>query len=254
MASQLSRRIGRWAAIGTCLGLVFVVALLLAVRTSQAANPANADTIDMFEGMQKDEIAVRFVPKDSKEAKLTIQNKTDKPLNVKLPEAFAAMPVLAQQGAGGAAAGGRAGGGGQGMGGGMGGGGGGGMGMMYVAPQGVGHRKVLTVCLEHGKPEPRPSMPYEIKPIESLTARPAVKELCRMLGNGKIDQRTAQAAAWYLNNDMSWDQLANKRVHHANGATQPYFSPQEVVVAVRVAACAVKLAEEHKASSSAAAR
>ena len=76
----------------------------------------------------------------------------------------------------------------RGVGGGMGGGGGGGgMGMMYVAPEKVESLKVPTVCLEHGKAEPRPTVPYEIRPLESFTNRPAVKELCRMLGH-RTDQ------------------------------------------------------------------
>jgi hypothetical protein len=249
MASQLSRRLGRVAVISVCLGMAISMVALLAAPSARAANQAQADTVGLFEGMEKGQIEVRFVPKDSKEAKLTIRNKTEEPLNVKLPEAFAGVPVLAQVGGGGAAAGGRTGGA-QGMGGG--GGMGGGMGMMYVAPQGVAHCKVPTVCLEHGKAEPRPSMPYEIKPIESLTARPAVKELCRLLGTGKINQRAAQAAAWYLNNDMPWAQLANKRTHHANGTIQPYFSQQEMLAAMQLATCAVKLSEQHQVAPTAA--
>ena len=134
------------------------------------------------------------------------------------------------------------------MGGGMGGGGGGmGMGMMNVAPEKVGQIKVNTVCLEHGKAEPRAAIPYEIKPIESFTQKPGVKELCQMLGTGKIDQRAAQAAAWHLSNGMSWQELAAKvGVKHINGTTTPYFTPQELQTAVALAGNALKIAAENE--------
>jgi len=131
--------------------------------------------------------------------------------------------------------------GGMGMGGGM---GGMGMGMMNVPPEKVGKMKVTTVCLEHGKPEPRAAMKYEIKPIEEFTDRPAVHELCRMLGSGRISQRAAQVAAWHLNNDMSLQQLAAKRIEYANGGGHPYFSPQEIRAGIQIIAMAQKMAEE----------
>ena len=42
--------------------------------------------------------------------------------------------------------------------------------------------------------------------------KPGVAELLTLLGNGKIDQRGAQAAAWHLANGMSWERLAQKRI------------------------------------------
>ena len=67
-----------------------------------------------------------------------------------------------------------------------------------------------------------------------------------MLGSGQINQRAAQAAAWHLNNDMSWQELAAKRLRHANGTSQPYFSPEEIQAGMQVAATAVKVAEERQ--------
>ena len=61
--------------------------------------------------------------------------------------------------------------------------------MINVPPEKIAQFKVPTVCLEHGKAEPRPAIPYEIKPIESVTDKPEVQELCRMLGTGQINQR-----------------------------------------------------------------
>ena len=118
--------------------------------------------------------------------------------------------------------------------------------MMNVPPEKIAQVKVPTVCLEHGKAEPRPAIPYEIKPIESVTDKPEVQELCRMLGTGQINQRAAQAAAWNLNNGLSWQQLAAKRLQYANGASDPYFTPQEIRAAMQLAFTAGKLAEQRK--------
>ena len=82
-----------------------------------------------------------------------------------------------------------------GMGGGMGGMGGGG-GFFNVPAEKVGQFKVATVCLDFGKGEPRAAIPYEIKPIESYVSKPEVQELCRLLGQGGVNQRVAQLAAW----------------------------------------------------------
>ena len=99
--------------------------------------------------------------------------------------------------------------------------------MFNVPPEKIAQFKVPTVCLEHGKPEPRPAIAYEIQPIESVTDKPEVQELCRMLGTGQINQRAAQVAAWNLNNGMSWQQLAAKQLQYANGASEPYFTPKK---------------------------
>ena len=67
-----------------------------------------------------------------------------------------------------------------------------------------------------------------------------------MLGSGQIDQRAAQAAAWHLSNDMSWQTLAAKHYKYANGTTKPYFSAQELQAAVALAGNALKTASENE--------
>jgi len=132
----------------------------------------------------------------------------------------------------------------------MGGGGmGGGGGFMNVAPEKVGKIKVTTVCLEHGKPEPRPAMKYKIIPIEQFTDRAEVQEVCRMLGTGGIPQRAAQVAAWHLADDMSWQELAAKQLRFANGTRAPYFTRQEMQGGVQVAAVATKLAQQRRSDT-----
>jgi hypothetical protein len=253
--------------VGSLTALILLATILTAAEGKSRptkigpVNP-NAETVEMFAAIEKGDIAVKLIPKDSTECRVLIENKTKKPLNVKLPEAFAGVPVLAQV-AGPGGGGGRSnrsgssnrsgGGGNQGTGGGMMGGGGMGGGMFGLPPEQIGKLKVPTICLDHGKAEPRASVPYEIKPIESYTTKPGVRELCQMIGSGQISQRAAQAAAWHLNNDMSWQELANKRLRHANGTSQPYFSPAEIQGGQQIAASAIheaKVKEQEKAGPS----
>jgi hypothetical protein len=213
-------------------------------------NP-DAQTVEMFAAIEKGDIVVKLIPKDSTQSKIIIENKTAQPLNVKLPDAFAGVPILAQVGgAGGGRNSGSSGShkGNQGVGGGMGGMGGGGMGggMFSVPPEGVGKLDVPTVCLDHGKREPRAAIPYEIKPIDSYTTKTGVRELCQMLGNGQVSRRAAQAAAWHLNNGMTWEQLAAKRLHHAGGASQPYFTQAEIQAGMQAATAAERTAKEQQ--------
>ncbi|OHB79919.1 MAG: hypothetical protein A2V98_23200 [Planctomycetes bacterium RBG_16_64_12] len=120
---------------------------------------------------------------------------------------------------------------------------------MNVPPEKVGKLKITTVCLEHGKREPRPAVPYEIKPIEEFTDRAEVHEVCRMLGNGMMPQRAAQVAAWHLANDMSWQELAAKELRFANGTRAPYFSAQEIQAGMQVAATATQLAQQRQSGA-----
>ncbi|MBP63781.1 MAG: hypothetical protein CMJ62_19825, partial [Planctomycetaceae bacterium] len=123
-----------------------------------------------------------------------------------------------------------------GMGMGMGGMGMGGMGGGFFNVQPGKARKIQVplVCLEHGKPDPRPRIPYVIKPLEEVSDSPEVYELCSMLGYGQIDQRAAQVAAWHLQNEMSWNQLATKEIRHLNGVREPYFSSDEIYRAMLI--------------------
>jgi hypothetical protein len=141
--------------------------------------------------------------------------------------------------------------GGMGMGG-MGGGGmggmGGGGGMFNIPPEQVRQIVVDTVCLDHGKKDPRPAVPYEIHPIESYTTKPGVAELCALLGHGKIDQRAAQVAAWHLNSGLTWDELSAKRIEHLGGESEPYFSPGQLQMGLAASNAAEAIAADSAAS------
>jgi hypothetical protein len=229
------------------------------IRKPDAFNPDDR-TVDVFKAMEAGEIEVKFIPKDAKEGALLVKNKTDKPLNVKLPEAFAGVPVLAQIGGiGGGGLGGIGGGGGQAVGGGVGGMGGGGLGggglggggVFNVAPDKVGKLKVASVCLEHGKPDPTARMAYTIKPIEEVTKKADVIEVCKMLVRGEIDQASAQAAAWHLQDGLTWEQLAAKeKVHLSNGYIEMYFNRANLAVAMKAVGVAGERAKAHPSTAS----
>jgi hypothetical protein len=234
---------------------------LLHAAEDRKADAATTSTvsIDLFAGMKSGDLQVKLIPKNDREASLIIQNKTKQPLSVVLPDAFVGAPVLAQAApVNGAGTRNRTttngnnnqnqtiGGGGGGFGGGGGGIGGGGRGGggFNVAPEAVGKIKVTVVCLEHGKKEPAAHIPYEIRPIESFSKDVQVKELLTLLGQGHLDQRAAQAAAWHFANGMSWDELAAKKIHHLGGRPdEQYFSPSEMQQAMRIGSQVVQLAK-----------
>jgi len=250
-----------WVRTGLVVSLVAMpAAAFSADRGTKNLRQPNPDdrTVEMFAAIKSGDIEVRLIPKDDTESRVLIKNKTKKPLNVKLPDAFAGVPVLAQNlgggGRGGRGGGGGLGGGSQSMGGGMSGGmmgGGGGMGggMFNVAPEQVGQFKVATVCLEHGKKEPRPQIPYMIAPLNMVTSKPGVKELLVAMGRGRLDQRATQAAAWHLANGLTWQQLATKRIEHLNGTSEPWFSPQEIRAGMSLAQAAMVEAQKNPPES-----
>ncbi len=260
MAQRLFSRV-RILAVASCAAIVStsVSPPTYAVEASKelAAEPA----VEWFAAEEAGQIEVKFIPKNATEATILVKNLTAAPVRIKLPEAFAAVPINAQgmmgggmggmggggMGGGGMGGGGMGGGGGQGMGGGMGGGGGGGMGGMGGGGMGGGMMrvqgdkqmkiKVATVCLEHGKPDPNPKMVYKMIPAEQFTQDARVLGVCKMLGYGLVTQNTAQAAAWHLTDDLSWEQLAAKnRVESKYTGNVAFFSPFELRQASAVVA------------------
>lgn len=233
--------------VGVAMAIVVIaMAGQRVVGLSAAENSSSApQQIGLFDGMQNGDLQVRYVPKNDREAQIIIKNNTRQPLSVKLPDAFAGVPVLAQAGGGtrgGSSRSSGSGGGGQSTGGGGGGSRGGGGGVFNVAPEAVSKVKVPIVCLEHGKDDPNDHIPYEIRPIESFTTDARVQELLKLLGTGQIDQRAAQAATWHFTNKMSWNDLAAKKLNHVG---QPYFTKTEMQAAMALAARSEQLAKGH---------
>jgi hypothetical protein len=217
-------------------------------ETTDAANDpmaaAHARQVELFEAIKNGDVDAKFIALNDHAARMFIANKTNQTLSVKLPEAFAGVPVLAQFGGGGRGGGGRgggnrgggtSGGGNQSAGGGFGGGGGGG-GFFSVPPDKVGELNFPVLCLDHGLSDPSSSKPYKIVPAEEHIDRPAVIELLKAFGSGKLEHAAAQAAAWHLNNDLSWGELAAKRQGTRRNLNRPpYFSREQLQTALAYA-------------------
>ena len=132
------------------------------------------------------------------------------------------------------------GGGNQSIGGGMGGRGGmmggrggrGGGGMFSIAPNKSHKEQVRTVCLEHGKKEPRSTVNYTIVPIDFYTDNKTTQVLCSMLGDEEVDQNALQAAVWNTENGLSFEELAAKTKQEGrNNPVQSYFKAGELASA-----------------------
>ena len=277
---------------------VFLAAALISGGIRQAnADPAgkqsspaksavanSSTTVDVFDAMHDGDLGVQFIPRSSREATLILTNNTDEPLNVHLPDAFAAVPALAQfpnfnnqpnnrlpatnnnnvnntsnknpnQTLGGGTPqntrqtgfgpqNGRQ--------------GAQQNGAQFgnlpgaafdIQPERVVKIKLPVVCLEYGKQEPTAHVPYTIEPIASYTKSPEVQEICRQLGTGKVDQRAAQAAAWHLANHMSWEKLTDMKTWpHNHGFSRPTFTADQIKAAKDLTEKAIKAVEARDAS------
>lgn len=250
------------------------LALLLCAAETQAAKKGyikkltvdpNAPKIGLFEGMEEGALDVKMVAKDAQGGNLLVENKTDAPLTVEMPQGFVGVPVLAQIGGGGGFGGGGGlgggvgggGGGGQqavggggggglgggGLGGGLGGGGGGG-GFFSIPPEKTVLVPYGSVCLEFGKAEPRPRSKYKIVPVEEYTEDASLQELIKLVGTGKIHPDIAQPAAWNLGSDMTWQQLAGLKYDRIGVPDTPQFSRAHLFKAQELVSLAVGKAKE----------
>ena len=219
----------------------------------------SAERVEFFKGMEDGQLATRFVPKDASGGFLLVTNTTEEPVTVDLPEAFVAVQVLKQFGGGGGGmmggggmggggggmgGGGQGGGGGQNAGGGMGGGGGGmgggglggggqggggqgGGGFFSIPPERTVRVPYVSACLNHGKPDPSARLEYKLVPVEEYTKDEVLAELIRMVGTGRVNQHSAQAAIWTRTDNMSWQELAAKNVRGIR-SVEYYFNAQNI--------------------------
>jgi hypothetical protein len=216
-----------------------------------------APKVELFDGMHDGTINVKVVPQNSTGGAIYIENPTNKPVTVDMPDAFVAVPVLRQFGGGGGGAGGRGGGGGAGgagggqamggggmggMGGGMGGMGGGGM--FSIPPEHTAKIPFHSVCLEHGKTDPDATMNYTVIPVTQYSNNPDLGALLSMIAKNTIDPQVAQAAAWNLASNLSWQDLANKHSPEVGFTDQLYFSSQALYQAQQLVVEARGLARE----------
>jgi hypothetical protein len=212
---------------------------------------ASAERVDLFEGMEDGRLQSKVVPRGSEGGVVLVTNLSTVPLTVELPESFVAVHVLKQldDGGGAGGGGGAAGGGGQSAGGGFGGGGGGagggggfggggggaggGGGFFSIPPERTVRVPYVSACLNHGKPDPAPSMNYQLIRVSEYTSDPVLTELIQMVGSGRIDQHSGQAAVWTRTDNMSWKNLADKGTQGIQGRVS-YFNAQQLAQAERI--------------------
>ncbi|MDR1484157.1 MAG: hypothetical protein LBT09_04965 [Planctomycetaceae bacterium] len=230
-----------------------------------------SEHVDFFTAINSGQIDVTLTQSNSLNGRVTIKNKTKKTLHLQLPDTFAGVPYNAQAGTlsptdtatttstttsgtsttttnnnnnnqnqsvgggyGGGGYGGYGGGGGYG---GYGGGGYGGYGgMMSLPPEKVVRHDVKTVCLEYGKNEPRTSIKYRMLPLSNFTDKPEIGVLCSLIASGNVDQWAAQAAVWHYSNNLSWNEIASKKVKPRIDSMYkvPLFSPQQINYAINL--------------------
>lgn len=197
------------------------------------AVPAKAtpQLVDWFAAVEKKQISVRVLARDEKQVRVFVTNRSTQPLTVRLPESFVGRPVVAQfrgfplpngqnpqnlqQQPQAFAMGVKA--------------LGGNPGQFNLAPEQTRDFKVAAVCLEHGKPTPRPRHEYELIELSKYSTDPALALVLRQLGSGEISQSVAQAAAWHLASDRSWEQLAAEPGAMISASThEPRFTKREL--------------------------
>ena len=201
-----------------------------------------AETVRFFEGIDTGKLQVRVTAEGANRCRFRITNTSDEPLNIVMPEAFAAVPVsladghdkpiMIEDAAPGE----------------------GeepppesddlpppegddlpppedpqklGIGCPYAdgseintfcfIPGRTAHLQLRSVCLEHHRPGPSPKHHYEVRPMHQVTNIKGVYEICVMMGRGEIDHQIAQIAAWHLNNQISWRQLWDESQHGPAG-------------------------------------
>jgi hypothetical protein len=208
-----------------------------APQPADKAEPAEeeAEGLELFQAIDDGLVEVKFVARSDSKGRLVVTNKTDHPVAVQIPEAFAGVPVAKQMGGGFGGGGGGLGGGGGGGNQSVGGGGGGG-GQFNIAPEQVERIDVPLLCLDHGLKDPSSSKPYEIRPLEDVVDSPAVIEIVKAFANGELPRGACQAAVWHIHSDVSWIDLANKLTGTQRQVVrEPYFSSAEIRVAMAVA-------------------
>ncbi len=230
--------------------------------TKPADKEAEPALVDLFDAIDQDLVDAKFVARDATRGRLVLTNKTEQPVRVLIPDAFAGVPVLHQFGGGGGGGrggggGGRGGGGGGGGGqqsvgggggGGLGGGGGGGQGGggggfniapekigVDIAPDKIRRVDIPLLCLNHGLRDPSSSKPYEVRPIEDVVDSPALIQIIKGYSSGQLPYGASQAAAWHINSDVSWDELAAKLTGTTRSLVRnSYFNRGELQTAMAI--------------------
>ncbi|HWB09398.1 MAG TPA: hypothetical protein VG826_09250 [Pirellulales bacterium] len=194
-------------------------------KDNASTSEGERGSVDLFDAIDAGLVEVKFIPKNEKQAHVRIKNRSGKPLGVRLPEAFGARAVLAQAAGAGmlndfvknAQNGGA-----QNLGGNFGAPNNRNGGVFNVPADKPAELRVACVCLEYGKPTPRPAIPYEMVRLDTVSKEPSLAGLLHRLEAS--NQREVQAAAWHFVGGMSWRQLAAVHVEHLVEANEPLFT------------------------------
>jgi len=107
-----------------------------------------------------------------------------------------------------------------------------------------------TVCLDYGRREPTPRIPYRLVALETVSQDPRLAVILGGLSTGHVPQKVAQAAAWHLSSGRTWDQLAAEVIKRAGGDPDvPYFSAADLTAAQRAVAIATKIIGDQPSAS-----
>ena len=214
------------------------------------------EPVDLFVLLQQQSLSAQMIVRDPYHARLILTNRSNAPLSVQLPDALAARPILAQMGnnifgqptpsnRSSAQAS-------QTVGGtpssssssnrssnnnnpfqnffnpnNM-------NNVFNIAPEQVRTIEVRCLCLEQGKPNPRSAVKYELVKLSEVNDDPRLAEVLRANARGEVTQEVAQAAAWHIANEMSWDELAGLTQRIALNASRPWFHAQQLQQAKRL--------------------
>jgi hypothetical protein len=252
-----ARLVAVCVALSTLAGLPGAVRQPIRKPTYDPAVPA----VDLFDAMDERTVETTVIAKDAHAVNLFVTNKSAAPLSVKLPDVVTAVQVLKQFGAPGFGFGNGAGagfgatglgasvGGGQsqpvggtansfGPGGNTGNGLGNipGNGPLFTVPSGKTIQVPLrTVCLAHGKPEPRARMQYRLVRLEDYSSNADLHGALREFAAGRIDIDVTQAAVWHLVDQRSWTALAEERNAEPGPALgEPLFTGEQLAAARRI--------------------
>src|SRR5258708_28569231 len=247
--------------VPVCLSLCLVATSFAASKQpiKKLSHDPNVPAVELFDAIEEGSVETTVIAKSANEASLFVTNKSDAAVSILVPKALVAVQVLKQffpQGgrnagpgagfpvgnAGNAGMSQPIGGGpqngnlgnqqGQGLnaiGNGNGVGNNPGKGIFSVPPQKTVQVPLKTLCLAHGRPEPRSRMKYQLVKLEDYTNDPALQEALKLYAAGEADVQTAQAAVWHLTDKMSWEDLRAKQIDRLGGVESlSYFSQKEV--------------------------
>ena len=217
--------------IGACALCCFAEA-----SAEETVSVAADEPVEFFAAIENDQIEAHFLPRNERQATLRLRNKTQRPLDVRMPRHLAAVPILAQfqlpplngppaRQSSQAVAGNNP------------------FGNLFpnnqqnnpqgnnffqIPPERIVERPIETVCLQYGLATPRPGMRYRLARLETLLedVEPLRVALERW-AEGAVDQRVVQAVAWHrssIGSRLSFDELQQLAGPRTTVGRSPVFT------------------------------